>query len=144
MDGAKSMIRGPRKKKPKMYLPYRGWIEINPWECGQCWDVKESFTVSNGKGKFLTIVAPFRCDYYTFAPNLKDPVPSIVHDFARINKLWDDGTPMTWGEWNALLYFLMKNSWDWKTRWLAPVYYLGAGSFDWITWNWGSKPETKK
>ena len=125
----------------RFYRPYKGWIEIVPSECGKTDTVMESFTVPNGHGKELTIVAPFVHDCYTFAPNLKDPVPAIAHDFARIGKRWNDGTEMTWWEWNDLLRYLMSQSWDRTTRWMAWVYCVGASSFDWVIW---MQPATSK
>ena len=117
-------------------------IELLTSERGKHWHVKEAFTVTNRDGKKLTVRKSFSHDRYTFAPDLDDERPAIVHDFAYdvegAHRCWDDGTPISRSEADLFLYDLMKASPDEKTHKCALQYYTWVRRLGWPVWYWGS------
>ena len=116
----------------------RGLLEIIPSESGKTWMVQKDFTVAGRDGRTVSPRRGFVHDRYTFAPNLADEQPAIVHDFAGTTKRWDNGDKMTYLEWNDLIRFRMEKSWDARTRKCATAYWLGVTLCGWWAW-WNAK-----
>jgi len=103
----------------------RAILELLPSEAGKTWRTTEEIRVE-WRGKVLTVPKGFEHDRYTFAPDLPDRVPCIVHDFACGVKKWDDGSPLPRKEGNRLFLDLMKASPNRATRFWAKPYFFGV------------------
>ena len=121
-------------------IPLKGSFEILAEERNKTWKVLKTFTVTNEQGKKKTVKEGFEHDRYTFAPDLPDEVPAIVHDCCYADQKWDDGTDMTQLEADRFLRFLMKQSANELTRNCADNYYRGVRFGGWPIWylrRWG-------
>ena len=108
-------------------------FEIIPKECGKTAIVTKTFTITYG-GHTLTIHEGFVHDEYTFAPNLKDSIPAIIHDFAYAFKRWDDGTPIARSMADRMLRYYMHASKDAETHNCAGLYYICVRLGGWYGW----------
>jgi len=111
-------------------------IELLPSERGKHWTVTKEFTVTDAKGRRLTIPAGFVHDRYTFAPDLSDTRPSIAHDFAYVRQTWDDGSKIKRRAADALLRHLLSKSARGDARRWRFVYWVGVrvgGLSGWIS-----------
>jgi len=98
---------------------------------GRTWHVVETFTVETRYGK-VTVKHCFFHDRYTFAPNLTEELPAIVHDWLRQERKFDDGSSCTLRQSDIVLRDLIvrynaKLVLGWITissRRVAPIYYF--------------------
>ena len=115
-------------------------IELLPWESGKKYKVKKQFTVTGPNGKKLTVTKDYEHDRYSFAPNLRDDIPSSAHDFAYdpteegSGRKWDDGTHITRADADMMMRDLMRDSEDPDTQSAADLYYKAVRKFGWWPW----------
>ena len=109
-------------------------FELVSDERGKTWTLARCHTVHTRFCKDVFVPKGFVHDRYTWAPNLPDEKPAVVHDFCYITQRFADCTSMTRKEADTILRDLMLKSEDPTTRKMANVYYRVVRAAGFIPW----------